>query len=217
MLLNRKCRMKNWIEALHVWSLQWAKTKWGAWALFFCAFADASFLPLPTPMFFLTLTLLNISNAYKYALYGTLGILFGAIAGYSVGHFAWINANGDFTGLAQFMFTNIPGFSEAVYNNIQFQFEKWDFGILFLASFMPLPYNIFSISAGVFDVDEFMFCLATLIGQGLRFYLMAFLIIKIGPKVKRLFEKKLKPIVIIATICIAIVIIFIPAFSFFTR
>ena len=209
--------MKNWIKALNSWSLKWAKTKWGAWALFICAFADASFLPLPTPMFFLTLTLLNISHAYKYALYGTFGIFLGAVAGYTIGHFAWLTLNGEFTGLAQFMFNHIPGFSVEVYNNIQVQFGKWDFWILFVASFMPLPYNIFSISSGVFDVNVFMFCLSTLIGQGLRFYLIAFLIVKLGPEVKRLFEKKLKPIIIIATICILIVILFKPAFSFFTR
>jgi membrane protein YqaA with SNARE-associated domain len=204
--------MKNWIKTLHVWSLHWATTKWGSWALFICAFADASFLPLPTPMFFLTLTLLNITNAYRYALFGTAGLLFGAIAGYSVGHFAWLDMNGDFTVLAQFMFKHIPGFSEPVYNNIHILFEKWDLGILLFASFMPLPYNIFSISSGVFDVNPFMFCLATFIGQGIRFYLMAFLTIKIGPEVKKLFEFKRKPIAIIVTACIVIAVIAIRVF-----
>lgn len=94
--------MKSWFKRLHVWSLQWANTKWSTWALFICAFADASFLPLPTPMFFITLILLNVSKAYKYALFGTLGTLFGAIVGYSIGHFAWLNMNGEFTGFAQF-------------------------------------------------------------------------------------------------------------------
>lgn len=204
--------MKNWIKTLHVWSLHWAKTKWGTWALFFCAFADASFLPLPTPMFFLTLTLLNVSKAYKNAFFGTMGLLFGAIAGYAVGHFAWLNVNGDFTGLAQFMFHNIPGFSETGYNDIQALFEKWGLWILLIASFMPLPYNIFSISSGVFDVDPFMFSLATFIGQGIRFYLMAFLMVKIGPEVKKIFDFNLKPIAIIVTACIVMAIVAINVF-----
>ncbi|MEI7500758.1 MAG: VTT domain-containing protein [Bacteroidota bacterium] len=204
--------MKNYIKRLHVWSLHWATTKWGLLALFLCAFADASFLPLPTPMFILTLTLLNVTKAYKYALIGTFGLLCGAIAGYFVGHFAWLNDHGDFTGLAQFMFNQIPGFSEIAYNNIHALFEKWDLWILLFASFMPLPYNIFSISSGVFDVNPLMFILATLIGQGIRFYLMAFLIVKMGPEVKKLFEFKLKPVAIFITACIAIVIIAIKVF-----
>jgi membrane protein YqaA with SNARE-associated domain len=109
--------MKNWFKSMHIWS-QWANTRWGSWAIFLCAFADASFLPLPTLMFFLALTLLNITKAYKYALFGTLGTLFGAMAGYSIGHFAWLNANGEFTGLAVFIFNHIPGFSEAIFNSI---------------------------------------------------------------------------------------------------
>ncbi len=204
--------MKNWFKKLQDWCLQWANTKWGAWALFICAFADASFLPLPTPMFFLALSLLNLTKAYRYALFGTLGTLFGAIVGYSIGHFAWINANGDFTGLAQFLFNHIPGFSEAVYNKIQFQYARWDFWILFIAPFIPVPYKIFSISSGIFDINLFLFCSATLIAQGIRFYLLAFLIIKIGHEVKKLFEFKLKHIAIIVTACITITIFVIKVF-----
>jgi membrane protein YqaA with SNARE-associated domain len=193
-------------------SLKWINTKWGAWALFICAFADASFLPLPTPMFFMALTLFNITKAYKYALFGTLGTLTGALAGYSIGHFVWLDAHGEFTGLARFVFENIPEFTEAVYQSIHIQFSKWGFGILFLAPFIPVPYKLFSISFGVFDMNIFIFSLGTLIGQVLRFYLFSFLIIKLGPEVKKLFEFNKKPIVILATASIAIAIIAIKVF-----
>lgn len=205
----RKFRMKNWFKAIHVWSLHWASTKWGAWALFFCAFADASFLPLPTPMFFLTLTLLNTSKVYKYALYGTLGTLFGAIAGYSIGYFAWLTPSGDFTNIARFMFDNIPGFSVEMYNKIQMLYTKWDFWILFVAALIPVPYKIFSISSGVFDINLLVFSIATLISQGIKFYLLALLIIKTGTAVKKLLEFNLKPIAIVATVCVAMVIVII--------
>jgi membrane protein YqaA with SNARE-associated domain len=196
----------NWFRGLRDWSLDWAKTKWGPWALFLCAFADATFLPLPTPLFFLTLTLLNISKAYRYAIYATAGIFAGAIVGYAVGHFAWLNENGGYTRFAQFMFDNIPGISEAAYNTIRIQYEKWDFWILFIASFMPLPFNIFTVSSGVFDVNVLMFSFSTLISQGIRFFLMAFLTVKLGPEVKKLFGHKWTALAIISTVCIGIVI-----------
>jgi len=199
--------MNNWLKKFSTWSLQWANTKWGTWSLFICAFADASFLPLPTPMFFLALALLNITKTYRYALFATLGTLTGAIAGYSIGHFAWINLHGEFTGLAQFLFNNVPGFSEEFYNKIQILYSKWDFWILFIASVLPLPYKIFSISSGVFDINIFIFCTATLISQGIKFFLLALLIIKLGPEVKKLLEFNLKPVAIIATACIAIAIV----------
>lgn len=199
--------MKRWFEKLHNWSLKWAETKWGASALFICAFADASFLPLPTPMFFLTLALLNTKKAYAYALFGTLGTLTGALGGYAIGHFAWLTPDGSFSGFAQFMFDHIPGFTESGYSAIQLQYAKWDFWILFIAALVPLPYKIFSISSGVFDINLVIFCVATLVSQGIKFYLLALLIVKTGPAVKKLLTVNLKPIIIVATACVAITII----------
>jgi len=204
--------MKNWFKSLHKWGMQWASTKWGAWALFICAFADASFLPLPTPMFFMALTLLNVTKAYKYALFGTMGTLTGAIAGYAIGHFVWLDAQGEFTGFARFVFENIPGFTVSVYQSIHIQFTKWGLGILFLAPFIPVPYKLFSITSGAFDMNIFIFSLGTLIGQGLRFYLFSFLIIKLGPGIKKMLEFNKKPLAILAVACIAIAIITIKVF-----
>lgn len=198
--------MRHWFKRFNDWFLHWADKKWGTWALFLCAFADASFLPLPTLMFFILLALLNITKAYKYALYGTLGSLFGAILGYSIGHFAWLNSSGDFNGHAQFLFNLVPGFSEANYYKIHAEFIKWDFWILFVASLLPLSYKIFSISSGMFDINIFMFCIATLISQGIKFYLFSLLTIKIGSKVKTFFEYNVKPIAILTSAYVAIVI-----------
>jgi membrane protein YqaA with SNARE-associated domain len=204
--------MRIWIYSIRDWSLHWADTKWASLALFICAFADASFVPLPTPLLFLTMTLLNASKAYRYALIGTLGILIGGMAGYALGHFAWVDVHGNFTAVAQFMFNHFPGFSREGYEAIRIQFEEWGFGILFIASFLPVPYNTFSIMSGIFDVNVLIFCLATLIGQGVRFYLMALLIVKLGPGVKKVLTGKLKPIAIIATAVIVAAIIVIRVF-----
>jgi membrane protein YqaA with SNARE-associated domain len=204
--------MKNWFKRLRVWILQWANTKWGAWALFLCAFADSSIFGLPTPVLFLALALLDIKKIYKYELFGVLGTLSGSIAGYSIGHFAWLDINGEFTGFAQFLFNNIPGFSEAGYNKIHILYAKWDFWILFIAAALPLPYKIFSISSGVFDINIFIFCIATFISQGIKFFLLGLMTIKFGPEVKKLLEFNWKPIAIIATASITIAIVVIKVF-----
>ncbi len=192
--------------------MHWATTKWSGWALFFCAFADASFLPLPTPLFFLTLTLLNIKKAYRYALLGTLGTMAGAIAGYSIGYFAWLNADGEFTRIAHFLFDNIPGFSEVSYYKIQHYYEKWDFWILFVASLMPVPYKIFSISAGVFGINIFMVCIATLISQGAKYYFLAIMAIKLGHRVKEIMQHRVVTVALVTAGSIVVAIILIKAF-----
>jgi membrane protein YqaA with SNARE-associated domain len=199
--------MKKWLNRLKEWCLHWANTKWGIWALFFCAFADASFFGLPTPMLFLALALINIRKVYVYAFWGTLGTLAGGIAGYSIGHFAWLDQNGGFTGFAQFLFNNIPGFSENVYLKIHLLYAKWDFWILFVAAALPLPFKIFSISSGVFDINLLIFSSATLISQGIKFLILSLLTIKLGPEVKKIFEFNWKPLAIILTATIAITIL----------
>lgn len=209
--------MKNWLKYIHNRPLQWANSKWGTVALFVFAFADASFLPLPTPMLFLGMALLNIGNAYKYALFGTLGILAGALAGYGIGHFAWLTTSGEYSAFAHFMFDHLPGLSEASYNAVQVQFDRWNFWILIVASFLPLPFNIFAISSGVFDVNILVFSLATFLSQGTRFFLMALLIKKVGPEMKRLLEKKMNPTWVIASFCIGIAIIFVPGLTSLIR
>jgi membrane protein YqaA with SNARE-associated domain len=114
--------------------------------------------------------------------------------------------NGEFTGLAQFLLNNIPGFSEDGYNKVHFLYERWDIWILFVAAALPLPYKIFSISSGVFDINLFTFCFATIVSQGIKFILFALLTMKLGPEVKKLFKFNWKPIALIAAACITIAI-----------
>lgn len=114
---------------------------------------------------------------------------------------------GNFTGFVQFFFDSIPGFSQVVYNEIHIMFAKWDFWILLFAAFLPLPYGIFSISAGVFDVNIVVLFLVTLIGQGIRFVFLALVTTKFSPAVKKLSELNWKPVAIIAVACTVIAII----------
>lgn len=204
--------MKELFKRLNRWIMKWADTKWGPFVLFLCAFADSSFFGLPTPFIFVALVLLNTAKAYRYVLFGLIGTMAGSVVGYAIGHFLWLDKAGNFTGVAQFLFNFIPGFSEAGYNKIQILFERRDFWILFFAAALPVPYKIFTISSGVFNIEFWVFCLATLISQGLKFFFLALLTIRLGRRVKKLFEINWKPIAIIATASIAVTILVIKIF-----
>lgn len=199
--------MKDWFKRLQIRSLHQQNTNWGTWALFIGSFADASFIPLPAQTFFLLLILMNSTKSIKYITLGTLGTFAGALAGYLIGHFAFVNAHGDSSGFMQFLFNHIPGFSEDAYNRIQFLYSKWDFWILFIASFTPMPYGLFSISSGFFEINLLIFCFATLISQVLKFFLLAFVTIKLNQKVKKILGYNLGPYAIIALVGIAIIIL----------
>lgn len=199
--------MKEWYKRSYSRSLQLSETKWGAGILFFFAFTDASLLPMPVTTCFLVLALLNNRNTIKYIFLVTFGILTGAIAGYSIGHFAWLDPEGKFTGFSQFLFDNFPGFSIDIYDKVHSLFVKWDFWILVIAASTPVPYSVLSIISGVFNVNIMIFCITTVLTQGIKFFLLGFLTIKLGPKVKKLIEFNWKPVAIILTLFILLIIV----------
>lgn len=196
--------MKDLYKKLTIEGLSQTNTKWGTWTLFMMALVDASFLPLPVTTFFIFLVLMYNDRAIQYMISVIIGTIAGALVGYSIGHFAVLNAHGDTSGFLQFLFNHIPGFSGDGFSIIQTLYLKWDFWILFTASFTPIPYGVFAISSGLFGIDLPVFLFATLVSQAIKFFLLAFLSVKFGPRVKTMFKIRLHPVIIIASVCIAI-------------
>jgi membrane protein YqaA with SNARE-associated domain len=199
--------MKNWAEKLNTRISKIAETKWGISALFLCAFADAFFLPLPVTTIFLILILVNTERTWKYVAAVATGTLVGALAGFLLGHYAWLKPNGEFTGVAQFLYNNVPGFSQEIYERVHILYSRWDFWIVCGAAATPLPFSMFSIASGVFDVNLLVFLLATFISQGLKFTLIGIFGIKFSPKIKRLIELNWKPVAIVSSISVVAVIV----------
>jgi len=197
--------MKDWKGSLQHRISETANTKLGIFILFISAMADASFLPLPITTLFLFLIFLNSKMIHKYVFFVILGTLSGATAGYLFGHFAWLKSDGEFTDAVQFLFNNIPGFTPGVYQKVHDLFTKWDFWILCAATVTPLPYGMFSVSSGVFDVGIIIFLLATLVCQTIKFSFLALLTMKLGPEVKRMMKFNWKPIAILAAVVLIVI------------
>ena len=197
--------MKDWKGSLQHRISETANTKLGIFILFISAMADASFLPLPITTLFLFLIFLNSKMIHKYVFFVILGTLSGATAGYLFGHFAWLKSDGEFTDAVQFLFNNIPGFTPGVYQKVHDLFTKWDFWILCAATVTPLPYGMFSVSSGVFDVGIIIFLLTTLVCQTIKFSFLALLTMKLGPEVKRMMKFNWKPIVILAAVVLIVI------------
>lgn len=178
----------SWIKRLYHWVLSWADSKHGAIALFILAFIESIFFPIPPDILLIALALGASTKAFRYAFITTTGSVIGAFFGYAIGYYAWTSPDGNFTPFANFFFNNIPGFSLTLFNDIKLLFVEWDFWVIFTAGFTPIPYKVFTITAGVFDINLFMFFLASLISRGVRFFLIALLIWKYGPSIKRFID-----------------------------
>lgn len=177
------------IKNLYNWVLSWAETRFAMTALFILAFIESIFFPIPPDILLIAMAMGAAAKSFRFAIICTIGSVTGAVVGYYIGHFAWLNPNGEFTGLANLFFNNIPGFTYELYNNIKILFNEWDFWIIFTAGFTPIPYKVFTITSGAFDMNIVMFIIASVISRGARFFLVAYLIWKFGPSIKNFIDK----------------------------
>ena len=192
----------RWIKRLYEWVLQWALSPYGSVALFILAFAESVFFPIPPDVLLIALALGAAAKSFRFAIICTIGSVAGAFVGYGLGHFAWLDSNGQFSGFALFFFDNIPGFSVHLYDSIKSLFVEWDFWIVFTAGFTPIPYKVFTITAGAFDINLMMFFLASIISRGARFFLVAYLIWKSGPSIKRFIDRYFNALAFGFTACL---------------
>jgi membrane protein YqaA with SNARE-associated domain len=109
---------------------------------------------------------------------------------------------GAFTGFANLFFDNIPGFSVELFNNIRELYMQWDFWIIFTAGFTPIPYKIFTVTAGVFDINLLLFVISSLVSRGARFFLLALLLWRYGLPIKTFIEKYFNAIALGITACL---------------
>ena len=190
----------KYIRKLYDWVLSWAYTPYGAIALFILAFAESSFFPIPPDVLLIALVLGARKKAFKFALICTIGSISGAILGYLIGHYLWWTTENEFSSVAGFFFSNFPGFTEEMFFRIQQLYSHYNFWIVFAAGFTPLPYKVFTVSAGAFNINFPLFMIASIIGRGARFFLVSALIWKYGPPIKSFIDKYFNLLAILFTI-----------------
>jgi membrane protein YqaA with SNARE-associated domain len=188
------------LRRIYDWVLHWAKTPYGGIALFILAFAESSFFPIPPDVLLIALCLGAQSKAFRYATICTIGSIAGAMLGYAIGYFVWWSSPGEFSSVATFFFNNIPGFTESAFYEIKSLYDEYNFWIIFTAGFTPIPYKVFTVSAGAFNINLFLFLVASVLSRAGRFYLIAFLIWKFGPSIERFIDKYFNILAIAFTI-----------------
>lgn len=179
----------GFIRKIYDWVLHWAETPYGPIALFILSFAESSFFPIPPDALLIALALGVRKKSFYFAGICTLASVLGALLGYSIGHFVWWNSLNEFSDVANFFFANIPGFTQEIFFKVKELYDEWNFWIIFTAGFTPIPYKVFTITGGAFNVNLVLFIIASIIGRAGRFFLVAFLIWKYGEQIKGFIDK----------------------------
>ena len=175
------------IKRLYNWVLSWSESRWGWVALLFIALFEASWFPLPPDILLIALCLGATAKSFRFATICLIGSVVGAALGYGIGHFLWITPEGDPTALASLFYEYV--FSIEKFQNVGSLYDRFNFWIIFTAGFTPLPFKLFTIAGGMFDINFVMFIIASIIARGMRFFLIAGLIWKFGAPIKVFIDK----------------------------
>jgi membrane protein YqaA with SNARE-associated domain len=180
-------RRKGW-RGIHYrmydWVLKWAAHKHAQTALFVISFAEASFFPVPPDVLLIAMSVAKVKKAMRYALICSVASILGGMLGYVIGLVFWEL-------VSDLFYRWVPGFTPEVYEKVAGLYDRYSFWIVFAAGFTPIPYKVFTICAGVAQINFPVFLLASAIGRSARFFLVAGLIRLLGPRVLPFVEKYL--------------------------
>jgi membrane protein YqaA with SNARE-associated domain len=157
-------------SAIYVWTLKWAEHKFAPRMLALLTFAESVFFPIPPDVLLAPMVLAKPEKAWQLASLTTVSSILGGAVGYLLGYMMfepWI----------QPLITEF-GYQHR-FDTAMNWFSEWGVWVVFIAGFSPIPYKLFTVSAGFLHMAFIPFMLASAIGRGMRFFLVAGLI-KLG-------------------------------------
>ena len=143
--------------------MRWSRHRHAEWYLGAMSFAESSFFPIPVDVMLAPMCMATPDRWWRFALNASLLSVIGGVAGYGIGYlaFEWIE----------------PWLRDShywgAYETARLWFDKYGFWTVFVAGFSPIPYKVFTIAAGVAALNFPAFFLASVIGRGARFFLVA--------------------------------------------
>lgn len=150
-------------SALYDWTMRLARhPRAEAW-LAGLSFAESSFFPIPPDVMLAPMTLARPARWWRLAALTTLASVLGGVAGWLIGHYA-------FEAVAPWV--RRVGWWDH-YLTARAWFDTYGFWAIFIAGFSPIPYKVFTIAAGTVAMPLLPFTVASLIGRGGRFFLVA--------------------------------------------
>ena len=150
--------------------MQWAEHKFAPRVLAFLTFIESIFFPIPPDVLLAPMVLSKPEKAWHFATIATVSSVLGGVVGYLLGAWMfepWIEPT-----------INQLGYAHKL-EQVMLWFEQWGVWVVFIAGFSPIPYKLFTVSAGFLSLAFLPFLIASTIGRGMRFFLVAGLI-KLG-------------------------------------
>ena len=168
------------LRRFYEWIFKWAQTPYGPLALFAVAFSESSFFFIPPEILLVALAVSIPKKSFRFAWICSTGSVLGGLFGYYIGWQLMASIGTHIVNL--YGLTVKIEYIESLYN-------RYDVWAIAIAGFMPIPYKLFTIAAGAFHINIWVFFLASLVSRFARFFLVAWLIYTFGPGIRALIDK----------------------------
>jgi membrane protein YqaA with SNARE-associated domain len=176
----KKVETVGWIRQIYDRCLLWVQSPTGVWALFFIAVAESSFFPIPPDIFLMVLCIAVPKKSFRYAAICSVGSVLGGIQGYGLGM--------GFMDTIGVKILEWYGLHDK-YEVVKSLYQQYDALAVGAAGFTPLPYKLFTITAGAFKINFLTFVLVSMLSRSARFFLVAGFIYKFGAPVRHFIER----------------------------
>lgn len=162
--------------------LSWSSHRLAPYYLSAVSFLESVIFPIPPDVMLVPMSLVQPKRAYFFAFLATAMSVVGGVLGYFLGMFLWQS-------LEPLLMTLHYAEKAALAEQ---WFQEWGFWAVLIAGFSPIPYKVFTITAGAMGVFFPAFVLASFLGRGGRFFLVAFLMatfgVRFAPFLRRFIE-----------------------------
>lgn len=181
------------LHDLREWLLAWADSPAGPIALALITAAEAIFFPIPPDPLLIALALRNPDAALALAALATVASAAGGLAGH------WLGVR-----LGRPLLRRFGG---AHVERVEAMFARYGFWAVVVAGLTPIPYKIFTISAGVLALPRVPFLLASLLGRGLRFGAFGLAIFLWGDRFRAFIEEQFDVVMLVFTASFVVLIV----------
>lgn len=173
-------KISAWLRKLKTWVEGFAQKPGADWSLFGIAFVESSFFPIPPDVLLIALAVSVPKKSFRYALICSVGSVLGGMLGYLIGLEFY-----DLIGRPIISFYGL----EQQYLSVQQLYHDNAFSAIAIAGFTPIPYKVFTIAAGAFQVSFATLVYASALSRSARFFFVAALFFWFGPTIKAYIDK----------------------------
>lgn len=170
------------LRRLYDWLLGLAGSRNAPWALAVVSFVESSFFPIPPDVLLIPMVVAKRAMWAIYAAICTAASVLGAYLGYAIGALLFVTIGEPllhFYG-AEHTFERFVGW-----------YEQWGGWGIFLGAVTPFPYKVLTIFSGSVGFNIVQFTIVSIVGRGLRFFLVSALLYWFGEPVRDFIEKRL--------------------------